>query len=265
MTDNKPTACLECGALAGLVVTAALNPWDRGVYLAIINQRPFLSRSNFKDPYRGLTQTLFSRALSSGLYFPLEDYFASITGSVALGGQVAGITIGAILNPFSLIKYQTWGADEQRPFLKQATHMYRKAGVFVFTRGLVATAMRDSLFGVVFATRRYFPADDGATRFVVSALAAGAAATISSPFNFVRNYVYAQCPGTHLECLGCRTTFAHRMLGDLVRNVKSQTTYPSAFRYLLMRLAIGWGTLRVAVGMALTDQCYILCVKLRRS
>ena len=66
---------LSCGILSGLLQAAIFNPWDRALYLSVKHDRKFLHWLNFKNPFAGLMQTITQRALSSGLYFPLEDIF----------------------------------------------------------------------------------------------------------------------------------------------------------------------------------------------
>ena len=65
---------LISGFSSGLVVAFALNPWDKALYLSVINQRSFLDLNNFHKPFQGVTQSLFQRAVSHGLYFPLEHF-----------------------------------------------------------------------------------------------------------------------------------------------------------------------------------------------
>merc|ERR1712070_447344 len=88
------------------------------------------------------------------------------------------------------------GAEEDRSFLKQVRHMYKHAGLRVFTRGMAATGIRDAIFGLVFSVRKIVSQDknDNVSRFAVGTLAAGVATVCSSPLNFVRNVAYAQSP-----------------------------------------------------------------------
>lgn len=55
---------------AGAVTTLGLNPYDRALYLSVVNRRPFLIAANFKRPYMGIGQTLVQRALSTGPKLP---------------------------------------------------------------------------------------------------------------------------------------------------------------------------------------------------
>ena len=117
---------LNCGFTAGLLQAAAFNPWDRALYLSVLTHRKFLHRENFREPMRGVLQTIVQKAISGGLYFPLEEIFSShiheyldtnypiplVNGSsskakytsIFLGGMLAGAVNGILLNPFSRIK-----------------------------------------------------------------------------------------------------------------------------------------------------------------
>jgi len=66
---------LSCGLVSGIAQAGVFNPWDRALYLSQKHDRKFLDFRNFENPMAGVTQTLFQRAISNGLYFPLEEIF----------------------------------------------------------------------------------------------------------------------------------------------------------------------------------------------
>lgn len=113
---KKTSKLLNCGLLSGLAQAFVFNPWDRALYLSVKNERAFLHSENFRNPMAGVTQTVVQRAISAGLYFPLEDIFYSLllikyNGSenirsidVFFSGTLAGFFNGIIMNPFSRIK-----------------------------------------------------------------------------------------------------------------------------------------------------------------
>ena len=113
---------LKCGLFSGVGQAALFNPWDRALYLSVKNNTMFLDRSNFTQPFQGLFQTITQRAISSGLYFPLEEIFrdlllhsnTNITGNSSpllgrmginfLSGNLAGAVNGILMNPVTAIK-----------------------------------------------------------------------------------------------------------------------------------------------------------------
>ncbi len=107
----------EAGLASGLVCASLFNPWDRALFLSVIESRAFLSPSNFRQPFQGLSQTLVHRTVSNGLYFVLQDVAydfisdaldkpRSDSSVVLLAGLGAGAANGALLNSIAAIKYQ---------------------------------------------------------------------------------------------------------------------------------------------------------------
>ena len=71
-----------CSGLgSGLIVTVALTPWDKGLYLSVTENRTFLDIKNFRQPFQGVGQSLFQRSVSHGLYFPLEHFAYSLSSN----------------------------------------------------------------------------------------------------------------------------------------------------------------------------------------
>ncbi len=107
----------EAGLASGLVCASLFNPWDRALFLSVIESRAFLSPSNFRQPFQGLGQTLVHRTVSNGLYFVLQDVAYDVISDaldkprsdsrvVLLAGLGAGAANGALLNSIAAIKYQ---------------------------------------------------------------------------------------------------------------------------------------------------------------
>lgn len=109
----KSAVLLNCGLLSGFLQAGIFNPWDRALYLSLKHDRRFLHRHNFISPFAGVVQTITQRAISSGLYFPLEDIYLRMLDvdkremlpfSFILAGVLAGATNGVIMNPLAAIK-----------------------------------------------------------------------------------------------------------------------------------------------------------------
>ncbi len=284
-TSSRPTpvVALASGFSAGVAVTGLLNPVDRALYLSVSKKRSFLHPGNWKRPFQGLGQSLFGRAISTGLWFPLESMavqaFEGLEVPQGVANAVAGQTAGAVnallLSPLSFVKYQTWGLPEgKRSFGRTASKVYRTAGVMAFFRGLPATVVRDAIFGGIFGLRVSFrgraeqlaPPASGSSRsgssgylaaalFAADAAAAGAATVVSSPFNYARNVQF----GTPITSAPPSTMAA---IGKLWREARTQPTAAAGVRVLLQRTNVGWGTLRVAGGMALTASIFSSFVRM---
>ena len=263
---------LNCGLLAGVTQAGIFNPWDRALYLSVKHTRPFLSSLNFQRPYQGFGQAIVQRTLSTGLYFPLEDmcmgpcreYFGGNNFLAAwMAGNLAGAVNGIALNPASAIKYHTWGRDNAS-FWRTAQLMWRDGGIQPFLKGTSPTIMRDLIFGGVYSSLRngliftleeYEGPDNALTptqTFILNVVAAGLATTVSGPFNYVRNIKYS-FPAD------ITPPSSAQILRDVWKEMLAKPTFWERCSLMQDRLRIGWGTARVAVGMAFTNHIYQFC------
>lgn len=246
------------GIITGVLQAVVFNPYDRALYLAVKHDRPFLSRAHFSRPFHGFEQAIVQRALSAGLYFPLEDQFRDRlrrmgTDSGMAAGMCAGAVNGALLNGLATVKFEMWGAERAR-LLDTAKRMLRVGSFRPFLKGMGATVTRDMVFGMVFGATRSHMKDMNIDRnqsrlelFAVDALAAGGATVFSSPFNFVRNIKYATPPHKTPRS----SYYILQKLWD-----KRPRSLSKQYAYFQNRLMFGWGTLRVALGMGFTSQIY---------
>lgn len=270
-----------CGIAAGILQAGIFNPFDRALYLSITNQVPFLRAENFRNPYSGFMQSVGHRALSSGLYYPLENFFCSlllnsqsepsdcIGGTLQqqnssiinlhpafanfLAGTLAGSTNALIVNPITAIKYKSWGREVNRGMLKESMEMFRKGGLRPFGNGLVPTVLRDLCFGGTYTFLRlelqYLLHLTPEQQWGANMTAAALATIVSAPFNLVRNVQYATRSREKADTIS-------NILHDFVREARNQKSAWQSARYIQNRLRIGWGTVRVAVGMAFGHLVY---------
>jgi hypothetical protein len=265
---THPADLFAAGFAAGLTITGLLNPYDRALYLSVANRRRFLHPSNWASPYQGIGQSLVSRVISTGLWFPLERLARDALHShdsknalpaaaqAALAGQMAGVVNAMLLAPLSMVKYQTWGLpDGERGAASTVRAMYRKAGLSAFFRGLAPTVARDCVFGALRQKLRSEAEQSPALRatgappdtlhFVADACSAGVATTLSAPLNYARNTAFATPVEQPVRGIAAA-------LAALARETCSQPSARAGLRHLSRRLNVGWGTARVAGGMALS-------------
>lgn len=260
-----------CGLAAGVCQAALFSPYDRALYLSLTNRRPFLSMENFRNPFNGLSQSIGGRALSSGVYFPLEQFFFRYFhpdldtnntqhqhgNNSKLRNFAAGTTAGAlnamILNPLSAIKYKTWGRVYNRGMMEEARSMLQKGGSGVFYKGLASTLMRDVTFGGLYTFTRLqiqwscsLPREN---QWMANLFAAALATIVSGPFNLARNVQYFSKSSQTAP-----TTY--EVLVELAHETRDLQSYRQKLLHLQKRLRIGWGTARVATGMAFGHYCY---------
>jgi len=256
--DGKHTLKLLCGLLSGSTSALLFNPYDRALYLSVKNKRPFLRKDNFVRPFQGVSQSVAHRALSGGLWWPLEDFCQSYSQSILgpgptakfAAGSLAGVLNGCVNNPISAVRYQCWG--EVHPNLAATAHrMWRGNGIGGFTKGTAPTVLRDAIFGATFSGTRKTLREDWPmmSGFLVDFVSAACATVLSGPANYARNMIYACPPGTIAPtamqaCWALHAeTLAHKGLATRLSVVQQ-------------RLRVGWGTVRVAVGMAVGAQMY---------
>lgn len=270
---ESSTVSFACGIVAGIAQAGLFNPYDRALYLSVKHKRPFLSSVNFQSPYQGFLQSVGGRALSGGLYYPLEHFFIECvddneknndggtqqsTATMFFAGTAAGAMNAMLLNPLSALKYKTWGRDVSRGLICEAKSMLRKGGARPFFNGLFPTLMRDVAFGGCYTYLRHAwrtPSSSPQQKqpYIVNVLAAAVATVASGPFNLARNVQYA----TRSRKVAPTTL---QVLVKLVRDVSCKETVMEKFHHVQNRLRIGWGTARVAVGMAFGQLLYDTCM-----
>lgn len=175
-----------------------------------------------------------------------------------LAGIGAGLVNAMVLNPMSAIKYKTWGREVNRGMLAETFGMWTKGGFKPFGNGLLPTVYRDVVFGGCYTFLRleyqhHWQASPQ-HQWVGNLLAAAVATVVSGPFNLARNVQYST------SSLDTAPT-TRQVLQELWQQTKARRTLWEKWHHVQNRLRIGWGTARVAVGMALGhfiyDECFL--------
>ena len=256
---KRPVLGFECGLASGITQSFMFNSYDRALFHSIAQSRPFLDARNWKgSPFAGVSPSFLQRAFSSGLYFPLEDAFRNnVSDSYAVDGVLVGLVGGAFTTPFNSVKYAMWSStsgtqnspQEGPGLVKTATRLYNQGGVARLMRGVVPTLYRDMTVGVTFSVLRH----QGDNGFVNNAIAAFVATTLSSPFNFARMKVYSP------DVVGSpKATF--EILRDVSMDTRArESTLIGQITALVRRFNVGWGALRVGLGMGVGSQIYKTC------
>ena len=175
--------------------------------------------------------------------------------------MVAGSIGGILTNSISAIKYHTWGQGKAS-FRSSTREMWALGGFKPFLKGTTATVTRDMVFGSTYEMLRSFmkttakkSGNNNDTNpyyleFIYNASAAGIATIASSPFNYVRNMQYATPPNLNPSS----------MYDTLVKvwneSKNPQKPFLSRLGFFQQQFRIGWGTARVAVGMAVGQKLF---------
>jgi hypothetical protein len=178
-----------------------------------------------------------------------------------VAGGLAGVINAVMINPLSFIKYQSWGTIHHGRLWKTAVSIYQTSGPTAFMHGVAPTIYRDMLWGGLYnllrndtLPRLHKPLTAKNPRwwgFVDNMGAALIATATSSPLNFVRNVRYGSSPES------MQSTYS------ILKGVWKEGGNAPEGRlwHLQQRFVIGWGTLRVAVGMAFASQIYEFCTR----
>lgn len=273
--------------VSGAVVAVAFNPIDRALYLSVKEKRPLFISENFRSPFQGFASVAWFRIISSGSYFCVRDAADSLVtlgrggpnGDMAMRPSVVGIATGvlngALLHPFSAIKYSMWAKDDAT-MAGTMRHMWNRGGFKPFFAAYRVTAVREAAFGSIYESSRFFlrqqlRSHDASTcrspivmiptkimpmhfsrEFACDCTAATLAAIASSPINFVRTMQLATPSG-------CVPPSFSVVLSQLHRDIMQQRSLWLRLSYAQDRLRIGWGSVRVGLGMAVGDLIFRFC------
>jgi hypothetical protein len=255
-----------CGLFTGAFCAGFFNPWDRALYLSVKFDRPFLNKLNFTNMFHGASQAMVQRSIFGGVYFVVQGQlrtnlypvlsqqlqFSESTSQLTVGA-VAGTVNGIVTNPMSAVKYHTWG-NENRAFLSSCYQMYKGGGVKPFLNGMFPTILRDITFGCIYEVGRHQirsrMGDHLQYQLLGDMTAAGLSTVLAGPFNYARNIQFQTPPDQ-------KQLSVPSILNNLWR--ESQELHPtirSKLSFFQRRFRVGWGTARVAVGMAVGQQVF---------
>lgn len=263
------------GLLAGASNSGLFNPWDRALYLSVKHNRSFLLLQNFKSPYQGFSQAFVQRAFIGGIYYvaqgELNRYlFPYLRNNLGINqtlsqffvGMTAGSIGGILTNSIAAIKYHTWG-QENASFRSSIHEMWGLGGIKPFLKGTTATMTRDMVFGSTYEMLRSLMSSTvkksedktahehpPSLEFIHNATAAGVATIVSSPFNYVRNMQYATPPNLKPP------TTKEALTNVWNESKNSQRSFLGRMSFFQQQFRIGWGTARVAVGMAVGQKLF---------
>jgi hypothetical protein len=244
------------GICTGIINTYIFNPYDKALYMMVKTETSFFTRTNWTKPYCGVTQSLAHRVISYGLYFPFMDmyknklnkyYNGTDINKTIIAGSLSGSTIGLLINPVNLIKTQNWNNNTSIGLITLGKQIIDKYGYLRLMRGIGYTIVRDNVFCVSFAGLAYYYNSE--KKLLNDVLIGSCSTTLSAPINYFRsNVLFAP--------LNDKAPTIKKIYTDLILDTNKQTNKISYVA--TQKFCIGWGTLRVAFGMAMSRQLYEL-------
>ncbi|KAF4657608.1 hypothetical protein FOL46_007354 [Perkinsus olseni] len=284
--SKHPIGLMMCGLNAGLMQSLIFNPYDRALYLTIKHSkdtsgyhRRFLDRRNWpRRPgqyFEGVGPAVLQKAVSFGLYFPMEELFLSSplveqAGGAWLAGTLAGLANGIFTTPFNAVKFSIWRTSQQQysnpvTAINVLKDIQGREGLRGLFRGCVPTVYRDVTFCLTYATMRHVHSNDPqAGGFLGNMASAIVATALSSPFNWVRLQEYSHPEVSRRTSQWLRILLQSEgligpgpSLGDGF--LASSKELCRRLGSLLRTLRIGWGSVRVGLGMGFGSQVYAFC------
>jgi hypothetical protein len=258
------------GLVSGLSNAGLFNWYDKALYESMKHNRPFLHLDNFRNPWQGFQAAIVGRVLSYGMFFPIaescENFYKSYSDNPEivrfLSSQSTGMLICLPLAPISAIKYRMWGSHHG--YIDTSIKMYHHGGMVPFFQGIVPTLWRDCCWASAFVFTKHhgvelvrsFDFGEGSyaalikssCEFSAVTMAGMIATAASSPFNYVRNLVYSSHHSKKIPGVW-------KSIGILFCEARTQREM-SYFGFLQHRLNVGFGTARVAIGMAVSNKIY---------
>lgn len=237
---------------------AILFNWaDKAQYKSIKYHRNIFDKRNFKYPMQGTFNSIATKIISNGSYFFWLDTYrvlgktlyptTSKPLSEFIAGNLAGSTVAIITNPLSAIKYRGW--DKRTPIIMTATIMYKKGGMKSFFKGTTPRICRDMIFSSGYIMTHYYGKEkfgNGKLLFMLDNVSAMVATTLSSPYNYVMNRKYAVKPHNSYPS-------TYQIFKELYHLTKQES---QQVLYLVRRFQIGFGNIRVALGMTISHRIY---------
>lgn len=262
-TNNDINKKFVSGLSAGIANTIMFNPVDRAIYLMVRDNKSLFDKSVWKNPYCGVRQAFYGRVIGYGIYFTLFDVYreklkmnmfmaslgikehsneTEIVMNTLVASIATGCTTAVLTNPINVIKMFNWNQDtNNKKLVVLGTEMYKKYGYNVFFKGLECTMLRDSIFSSIFygLSTKY-----NKEKSIMKDVCFATVGTIAaSPINYARNEKYFNFD-KKVTIMDVTKEFSMDIKNGNIKNL------------IFHKLNIGWGTLRVGVGMALSKQIY---------
>jgi len=240
------------GLVTGCISTVLFNPMDRALFLMVKDKKPFYEPSLWRSPYQGVGKALYGRIIAYGVYLSFfdlySDFFKERTKhSLLLASLATGLTTVNLSHGFNVIKMYQWSHKTSNGIIKSTKLMAAEYGWRIFFRAYFQTCLRDCIFSTT-----YFYLSDKLNkekRFGMNVAIASTATALSSPVNYLRTRLFFDFRESNVTLT--------KIFHELAEGVKSKETVPKKISYIVQnRFNIGFGTLRVGLGMAVADKIY---------
>lgn len=208
------------------------NPIDKAIYNSIINDQKLFIMENWKNPFVGASNGIYTRIISGGIYFYLLDYTKNM--GLYESSFAVSFTTSLIINPFNVVKFHSY--IENKNTYNSLLSCYKKYGLKFGNIGIESLILRDFIFNVVYLKYK----KDNEYLFHNCCIIC-AASIISSPIHYIRNMKYYNNDSYFNICK------------NLVKDIKKTN---HKFTYAIKQFAIGYGTIRTIAGVYIGQLMY---------
>jgi hypothetical protein len=209
----------------GITQAFIFSPIDKAIYNSIINNSKLFKRENWIKPFAGASNSIYTRIITSGLYFYLIDYTKDM--NVYQSAMTVSAATAITLNPLNVVRYKSYYNNIST--YNSLISIYRKHGLKFCMIGMETQIMRDFIFNVIYISNKKDNND-----FIHNCGVICAASIISSPFHYYRNIKYHE-----------NEKYLH-ITKKFYNNFKSSENKLS---YIIRQFAIGHGTVRTVIGL----------------
>jgi hypothetical protein len=169
------------GMMTGSISAIIMNPIDRAIYISTTKGLSIISKNAWENCYRGTMNNVFTKLVTSGLYFAFLDNLSS-TYTPFQTALITSFVCNSITNPIQLVKYHSW--FQNISLNESCRNIYRKYGICGFGIGFPSIFIRDVCFNYLYIT--YKKKDDHFNNLLVIS---GSLVAVS-PFNLIKNKKY---------------------------------------------------------------------------
>jgi hypothetical protein len=216
----------------GICQAFIFNPIDKAIYNSVINNRKLFIMENWKNPFVGASNGIYSRIITGGIYFYLLDYTKEM--NIYQSSFVVSLTTSIISNPFNVVKFNSY--IENKSSYNSLLSCYKKYGLKFGKIGIESLIIRDFIFNVVYLKYK----KDNEYLFHNCCILC-AASVISSPFHYVRNMKYYN-NDRYLNI--CKNLFKD------IKQTNNKLTFA------IKQFAIGYGTIRTIASVYIGQIMY---------
>lgn len=211
--------------VVGIFQAFIFNPIDKALYNSIVTNTNLFTHKNWKHPFIGAMNNIYSRIISGGIYFYLLDYTKSI--NLYQSSFIVSITTSIILNPLNVIKFKSY-IDNTTSY-NSIINCYRLYGFKFCKCGIESLIIRDFIFNIIYLK---YKKENNNPIYNCSIICA--ASIISSPFHYIRNMKYYN-NNSYIDI--CK---------NLLIDIKKTN---NKITFTIKQFAIGYGTIRTIISV----------------